>query len=129
MTTALERILYVDDDADIREVATLALVDVGGFVLLTCESGRDALLRAEAFMPQLVLLDVMMPCMDGPSTLSALRALPSLVAIPAIFMTAKVQAGEIADLLANGVLDVIAKPFDPMALADDIRRIWKRRDA
>ena len=129
MTTALERILYVDDDADIREVATLALVDVGGFVLLSCESGRDALLRAEAFMPQLVLLDVMMPCMDGPSTLSALRALPSLVAIPAIFMTAKVQAGEIADLLANGVLDVIAKPFDPMALADDIRRIWKRRDA
>ena len=129
MTTALERILYVDDDADIREVATLALVDVGGFVLLSCESGRDALLRAEAFMPQLVLLDVMMPCMDGPSTLSALRALPSLVEIPAIFMTAKVQAGEIADLLANGVLEVIAKPFDPMALADDIRRVWKRRDA
>ena len=129
MTTALERILYVDDDADIREVATLALVDVGGFVLLSCESGRDALLRAEAFMPQLVLLDVMMPCMDGPSTLRALRALPSLVEIPAIFMTAKVQAGEIADLLANGVLEVIAKPFDPMALADDIRRVWKCRDA
>ena len=129
MTTTLERILYVDDDADIREVATLALVDVGGFVLLTCESGSDAVLRAKAFMPQLILLDVMMPGMDGPATLTALRALPSLDAVPAIFMTAKVQAGEIVDLLAKGVLDVIAKPFDPMALADDIRHIWKRRDA
>ena len=129
MTTTLERILYVDDDADIREVATLALVDVGGLVLLTCESGSEALLRAEAFTPQLILLDVMMPGMDGPATLAALRALPSLYAVPAIFMTAKVQAGEVAALRARGVLDVIAKPFDPMALADDIRNIWKRRDA
>ena len=129
MTTTLERILYVDDDADIREVATLALVDVGGFTLLTCESGSEALLRAEAFTPQLILLDVMMPDMDGPATLTALRALPSLSTVPVIFMTAKVQAGEIAALRAKGVLDVIAKPFDPMALADDIRHIWKRRDA
>ena len=124
----LERILYVEDDADIREVATLALVDVGGFALLACASGAEALARAEAFAPQLVLLDVMMPGMDGPATLAALRSLPSLSSASVIFMTAKVQAGEVADYRSRGVLDVIAKPFDPMTLAGQVRAIWARHD-
>ena len=74
----LQRILYVEDEADIREVAKLALEMVGGFELAVCASGEEALARAEAFAPQLILLDVMMPGMDGPSTLRELRALPAL---------------------------------------------------
>ncbi len=122
----LERILYVEDDADIREVASMALEVVGGFEVLACESGQEALQRVEAFQPQIIVLDVMMPEMDGPATLKCLQADPNTAAIPVIFMTAKVQPGEIAEFLSLGARDVVAKPFDPMTLSDSLRRIWKR---
>jgi diguanylate cyclase (GGDEF)-like protein len=122
----LKRILMVEDEPDIQAVAQLALEALGGFQVRICGSGREAVQAASAFAPDLILLDVMMPGMDGPSTLRALRALPRIAATPVIFMTAKVQPQEVAAYRATGVLDVIAKPFDPMTLADTIRAIWAR---
>ncbi len=124
---ALERILYVEDDLDIRSVASFALEAIGGFTIACFGSGAEALVDAQSFRPQLLLLDVMMPGMDGPTTLTALRAMPGHEAIPAIFMTAKVQPSEVVRFRALGVLDVISKPFDPMTLSVQVREIWKRR--
>jgi two-component system, OmpR family, response regulator len=122
----LQRILYVEDEPDIQAVARIALETVGGFTLLICSSGQQALDQALAFVPDLLLLDVMMPGMDGVSTLQALREIPELTTTPAMFMTAKVQPQEIAQLLDLGALDVIPKPFDPMILADQIKQLWNK---
>lgn len=121
----LERILYVEDEPDIQQVASLALEVVGGFTLKACSSGREALEEIAAFAPQLLLLDVMMPDMDGPTTLARIRELPGHEATPAIFMTAKVQAQEVQAFLDMGAVAVLAKPFDPMTLAAQIKDIWK----
>ena len=120
----LERILFIEDDTDIQKIAKLALEALGGFSVLACNSGREALAAVAGFAPDLILLDVMMPGMDGPATLKALRQLPGVDVIPAVFMTARVQAHEIADYKALGAADVIAKPFDPMQLAETVRGIW-----
>lgn len=125
---ALERILYIEDEADIQAVARLALEALGGFVVETCSSGRDGVARASACAPDLILLDVMMPDMDGPATLLALRQVPGLASVPVVFMTAKVQAQELAHYRALGAVAVIAKPFDPMTLAAQVREIWLRQD-
>lgn len=120
----LSRVLYVEDEPDIQAVARIALQIVGGFTVQICASGEEALREAKAFGPDLILLDVMMPGMDGPSTLSALRATPGLEQIPVVFMTAKVQPSEVAQYKSLGALDVIPKPFDPMKLAEQVRHIW-----
>jgi CheY-like chemotaxis protein len=123
----LQRVLYVEDEPDIQAVARLALEVVGGLTVKTCSSGEQALNEAPGFAPELVLLDVMMPGMDGPGTLKALRELPELAAVPVVFMTAKVQPQEVAHYTALGALGVIAKPFDPMTLAEQVRRLWSQR--
>ncbi len=120
----LKKILYVEDETDIQAVASIALEAVGGFELEICSSGEEALQKAEAFSPDLLLLDVMMPGMDGPTTLQKLKEKSSLSETPAIFMTAKVQNNEIEHFKQIGALDVIAKPFDPMKLAEQIKQIW-----
>jgi CheY-like chemotaxis protein len=125
--TPLSRILYVEDDADVRKVATFALKMVGKFTVEACASGEEALEKAVAFAPQLLLLDVMMPGMDGPTTLARLRELPEIADVPAVFMTAKVQPQEVSRYRELGSLDVISKPFDPMTLAASVRGIWERR--
>ena len=122
----LKRILYVEDEPDIQAVAQVALEVVGGFELKVCSLGQEALDVAPEFSPDLFLLDVMMPEMDGPATLKALHGMSELEKTPAIFMTAKVQPDEVAELKTLGVLDVIAKPFDPMTLADQIKVIWQQ---
>ena len=122
----LAKVLYVEDDPDIREVAHLALALVGGLDVHICASGEDAIAEAPAFAPDLLLLDVMMPGLDGPSTLQRLREHPALADTPVVFMTAKVQRQELAALRALGAIDIVAKPFDPMRLADDLRAIWDR---
>jgi DNA-binding response OmpR family regulator len=122
----LKRLLYAEDEPDIRAVAQIALQHIGGFELLTCDSGEQAVREAQAFAPDMVLLDVMMPGMDGPGTLRALRAMPGLEDVPVAFMTAKVQPNEVAQFVAMGAVDVIAKPFDPMTLADQVRALWER---
>ncbi len=123
----LKRILYVEDERDIQAVAQLALENVGGFTLEICSSGQEALDKAEGFAPDLLLLDVMMPVMDGPTTLQELRKREATASVPAIFMTAKVQPDEVRQYKELGALDVIAKPFDPMALAQEIQKIWDAR--
>ncbi|NOX76832.1 MAG: response regulator [Gammaproteobacteria bacterium] len=122
----LQRILYVEDEPDIRAVAQIALEVVGGFILNVTASGEEALTTAEAFAPDLILLDVMMPGMDGPSTLLALREIPGLANTAAMFMTAKAQPQEIEHFKSLGAIDVIAKPFDPMTLSDQVRAIWQQ---
>lgn len=122
--TKLRKILYVEDDPDIRTIAALALEKVGGFKVKTCSSGRVALQEVEAFDPDLIILDVMMPDMDGPATLVKLRADAGQTKKPVIFMTAKVMSSEIDEYKALGAIDVIPKPFDPMTLADRVRSIW-----
>jgi two-component system, OmpR family, response regulator len=120
----LQRVLYVEDEPDIQAVARLALEVVGGLTVQICSSGEEALRQAPVYLPQLILLDVMMPGMDGPGTLRALRELPALKTVPVVFMTAKVQPQEVAQYTAMGALGVIAKPFDPMSLADQVRGLW-----
>ena len=122
----LKRILYAEDEPDIQAVAKLALEMVGGFEVLICSSGIETLAQVKGYAPELILLDVMMPGMDGPTTLKQLRADSATAAIPVIFLTAKVQPTEVAQYQALGALDVIAKPFDPMTLATQVRAIWQR---
>jgi len=126
MADKLTRVLYVEDEPDIQMVARLALEAVGGFTVEICSSGQEALERAPAFAPQLILLDVMMPLMDGPTTFKALRGLPQFVNTPVVFMTAKVQPNEVAEYKALGAIDVIPKPFDPMKLSAQVEAVWER---
>ena len=125
-TAKLERIMYVDDEPDIRTIVDLVLRTLEGFSLTLCGSGPEALRRAPEVLPQLILLDVMMPGMDGPETLRALRALPATAAVPVVFVTAKIQPAEVARFRELGAAEVIAKPFDPMALAGQVRDVWGR---
>lgn len=120
----LNKVLYVEDDPDIQLVAQMALEMVGGLSLRACSSGREAVLAALDYQPDLILLDVMMPEMDGPATLAELRKLPNTATTPVVFMTAKVQAAEVSHYRALGAIGVIAKPFDPMALAQQVRQLW-----
>jgi len=128
MTPELSRILYVEDDPDIQAIAMMVLETISGFTVQACSSGKEALEKAVAFQPDLILLDVMMPGMDGPETLKGLRNFPELQATPVVFMTAKVQPQEVQGYIALGAVGVIAKPFDPMTLAQELRDIWARRE-
>lgn len=127
MLPTLSRILYVEDQPDIRLVAKMALEAVGGFTVIACASGAEALSCAPGAMADLLLLDVMMPGMDGPGLLKSLREMPATANTPVIFMTAKVQAAEVALYKAMGALEVISKPFDPMKLSDQLRQVWAAR--
>lgn len=121
----MDRILYVDDEADLREIATMSLELDPGFAVRTAASGSAALEQARDWQPALILLDVMMPGMDGPATLAALAADPSTMAIPVVFITAKTHPRHVGDLKALGARAVLAKPFDPMALAGTVRSLLR----
>lgn len=125
MAEKLTRILYVEDEQDIQMVARLALETLGGFKVEICSSGNEALEKITDFQPQLILLDVMMPGIDGPTTLGKLRELPQFSATPVIFMTAKVQPSEVAGYRQIGAVDVIPKPFDPMVLSSQVQALWE----
>ncbi|MDH5231389.1 MAG: response regulator [Gammaproteobacteria bacterium] len=125
MSGLLKKILYIEDEPDITAIATVALETVGGFDLKSCSSGFQAIEEIHQFNPDLILLDVMMPDLDGPSTLTKIRELEQFRDTPAIFMTAKAQPDDIKQLKAMGVLDVITKPFDPMTLSKQINQIWE----
>lgn len=124
---ALRSVLYIEDDPDIREVATLALELIGGLAVRAYATGLQARGSDEAFSPDLLLLDVMMPGLDGPSTLAELRRDPRFATTPAIFFTAKASPAEIERLLDLGAIGVVRKPFEMASLADDIRRVWGER--
>ncbi len=125
----LRRVLCVEDERDIHEIVRLALALVGGLAVKTCSSGAEAVAEAADFAPDLILLDVMMPGMDGPATLQALRQIPAVSRTPIAFMTAKTEASEIAELKQLGAFAVIAKPFDPMRLAAQLREAFQARVA
>ncbi len=117
------KVLLVDDDADIRMVADVALRKVGGWEVTLAESGPDALQRLETLRPDVIILDMMMPGMDGLGTLKALRRRSELSHIPVIFMTAKVQSKHVDSFLEAGAVGCIAKPFDPLQLSLEVSRL------
>jgi CheY-like chemotaxis protein len=114
------RILHVDDESDIREIVDMSLGLNPDFQVRACGSGAEAIQAAAEWSPYLILLDVMMPGMDGPATLAQLRKNPQTSAIPVVFMTARAQAREIDQFLSLGAQGVISKPFDPMTLATEV---------
>lgn len=124
--SGLKHILYVDDEPDIRTVVQLALEKGGDFNVVTAASAVEAFSRLENWLPDLIVLDVMMPGTDGPALLAQLRTDSRFSHIPVVFMTAKAQPRELEVFKALGVLDVIAKPFDPFTLAANLHAIWIR---
>jgi two-component system, OmpR family, response regulator len=119
----IRKVMLVDDEDDIRTIGNLSLSRVGGWQTVLAASGSEALSKAAAEQPDLILLDVMMPGMDGPTTLGQLRAQEATAKTPVIFMTAKVQKQEVARYLELGAVGVIGKPFDPMTLPAEIKRL------
>ncbi len=119
----IEKILIVDDDEDILAVTELAARAIGKWEVILARSGQEALDEAREAAPDVILLDAMMPGLDGTTTLAKLREDPATAGIPVIFLTAKVQSHEIERYQALGAVGVIPKPFDAMALPDEIRRL------
>ncbi|NKX45924.1 response regulator [Roseicyclus persicicus] len=119
-------ILHADDEEDILAIAKLALEVVGGLSIVQCSSGHQAIELAQRHKPDFLLLDVMMPGIDGVETLRRIRQIEGCHRTPAVFMTAKVLNDDRARLLASGAEAVIAKPFDPMTLASQIVEIWRK---
>lgn len=121
------RVLIIDDEDDIREVAALSLETVAGWEVLLAGSGSAGIAKARQELPDAILLDVMMPGMDGPTTFRELRSSPETAHIPVILLTAKVQSADQKRFSDLGVAAVMFKPFDPLALARDIAATlgWK----
>ena len=125
----LKKILYVEDQKDIQMIAKAALETIGGYELMICSSGIEALAQIAEFTPDLLLLDVMMPGMDGPATLMEIKKRDDAKNIPVMFMTAKVLPSEIDQLMSMGAISIIPKPFDPVTLANNIQQIWNEHFA
>ncbi len=124
MMKKLQRIICVDDEADMRMLIKLCLENVGGYDVLVCSSGKELLENIERWRPDLIILDAVMPIMDGPATFAQLRAMENGLHTPVLFMTGKAKDTE-AELLATGAIGLIMKPFDPVYLASDIQGIWE----
>jgi DNA-binding response OmpR family regulator len=122
----MTKLLHVDDDDDIREVTKLALEFFGDFELKQCASGEEALRAAGEFIPDVLLLDVMMPGWTGPQTLEKIRMVPGLAEVPVIFLTARTAPDQNKVLWDIGALEVISKPFDPMSLSQLIKTALNR---
>ena len=114
-----KRILYIEDETDLQWLVKYVLESAGGFEVMVCASGAEGLRSMDDFAPDLVLLDVMMPEMDGFGVLRALRARPDSAAVPVLFLTARAQEGD--EYLALGADGVIAKPFEPSRLVEQVR--------
>lgn len=119
-------LVHVEDDADIREIAAMAFEFSGGFSLIQFEDAKACLSGLNGRVPDLFLLDMMMPGMDGLELLGELRSLPEYAKVPIIFMTARVQSSEVQRLRDAGAIGVIPKPFDPIGLADEIHALLEK---
>lgn len=122
----LTKLLFIDDDNDILTIAKYCLESLSGVTVKYLSSGEETIQEALDFQPDLIILDVMMPKMDGVATINAMHLIPSIVHIPVVFITAKVQKEEIAQYFKLGVIDVITKPFDPLTLPSTIQNIWDK---
>jgi CheY-like chemotaxis protein len=125
MKNKIKCVICVDDEVDIREVAKMCMETVAGFEVHCCESGNDVLSCIQTIGPDIVLLDVMMPGMDGPTTLKAIRQNPALDNIPVVFLTARIQPAEVEQYKQMGAAGIIPKPFDPMSLSDQVTKIYE----
>lgn len=125
MTKDLKHILCIDDESSILEITTLCLETVGLYKVTACQCGNEGIRTAIEVQPDLILIDVMMPDMDGTTALLKLKENHKTESIPVIFMTARVQPDEIDNYKNSGAIGVIAKPFDPMTLSDEIAEIWQ----
>lgn len=126
MKNPLRKIMLVEDDPDIQLVTRLSLEVGGGYDVHVCTSGAEAMESARAYAPDLILLDMMMPGMDGLATMDALRNQPETAATPMVFFTANTQKEVRQDLLRHGALGVIVKPVEPNALVEQIGALWQR---
>jgi len=115
------KVLVIDDEPDIRKIAKLSLSRVGGMLVVEASSGPDGVRLAESERPDAILLDVMMPGMDGPATLAMLKAGEATSKIPVVFLTAKAMTTELERLKALGAVAVLTKPFDPMNLPKELK--------
>ncbi|HVR37821.1 MAG TPA: response regulator [Thermoanaerobaculia bacterium] len=120
------RVLIIDDEPDVRRIATLSLGRVGGMNVIEANGGVEGIRMAEEHAPDVILLDMMMPEMDGASTFRALHENPKTTAIPVIFLTAKAMRGEVRKLEALGAKGVVLKPFNPMTLASDVKAVLQQ---
>ena len=123
----LKRILYAEDEPDVQTVVEIIIQSMSDYEIKICDNGERLLECVEDYNPDLILLDVMMPEMDGPTTFKNLQLNEKTKSIPVIFMTAKAQVHEVQLFQETGVIGVITKPFDPVALCSDIQKIWEAR--
>lgn len=121
----LKKILYAEDEPDVQTVVEMTVQAMSDYEIKICDNGKKLLDCVEDYNPDLILLDVMMPEMDGPTTFKNLQQHKKTKDIPVIFMTAKAQVHEVEKFKEIGALGVITKPFDPMSLCDEILEIWK----
>nr|WP_174861997.1 response regulator [Stutzerimonas stutzeri] len=121
----LKRILHVEDVPSIQVVTRIALEKIGGFEVLSCPSGQAALDQVQAFAPDLILLDVMLPQMDGIELVRQLGDLVDLQQIPVVFLTGHLQPERLQELRQLGVRQVLNKPFDPLQLASQLQQVWE----
>jgi CheY-like chemotaxis protein len=122
---SLQRILLADDEPDILEIARIALENVGGYEVAVCESGAEFLQLLPGFKPDLVIIDALMPDVDGLQVLNEMRSVPGFEDVPAVFLTGLVLDRDLRNLRESGAADVITKPFDPMTLPQRIEDVWK----
>jgi CheY-like chemotaxis protein len=124
----MRRILIIDDEDDIREVAALSLEATAGWEILTANSGAKGIEVAVAQQPDAILMDVMMPEVDGPTTFRNMQQNPAISNIPVLLLTAKVQGVDQRRFAGLGVAAVLFKPFDPLTLADQISEVldWSK---
>lgn len=127
--TSLKKILYAEDEADIQTIVQIALWSCSNLEVKICDNGQLLLDCVEEYKPDLILLDIMMPVMDGLTTFRKLKLNNKTKSIPVIFITAKAQAQEIEMYRNTGVIGVITKPFDPMTLCETIQELWASRDS
>lgn len=129
MSRALKTILFVEDDLHLRTTAKLVMEVLGKFDVRECSSGREALVAALDFKPDLILLDVHMPELDGVNTLAMLRRLPHLADTPALFVTGLTSEADMARYMEAGAIGVIAKPVLPMRLTGQLNSLWVKYEA
>jgi len=117
------KVLIIDDEEDIRSIASMSLGILGGVDVVEADGGEDGIAKAASEHPDAILLDMMMPGLDGPATLVKLKENPATKSIPVIFLTARAQSSEVEKLKALGASGVLPKPFDPTTLASQVKAI------